>query len=61
MTELAFTLAAVPKGLTVAIEGPTIIVCGDRPVAAIPDPALANRICLLLNLHGLALTLEETT
>ncbi len=61
MTELAFTIATVPNGLTIAIDAPTVIVCGDRPVAAIPDPNLANRICLLLNLHGLALTLEETT
>ncbi len=61
MTDLAFKTSSIPKGITVVIEAPTVIVCGDRAVAAIPDPNLAKRICTLLNEFGLELGVEEAS
>ncbi len=62
MTALVFTVRPpLPAGMFIAIHPATVITCGTRDIAATYDPALANRITELLNEHGLALTLEETT
>lgn len=62
MTPLAFTVRPpLPAGMYIAIHPATVITCGHRDIAATYDPALAQRICLLLNEYGLELGVEETT
>ncbi len=61
MTPLVFTVRPpLPPGAFIAIHPATVITCGNRDIAATYDPALANRICLLLNEHGLELGIQET-
>lgn len=61
MTDLAFTVRPpLPAGMYIAITAATVIVCGTRDIAATYDPALAKRICLLLNEYGLELGVNDT-
>lgn len=52
-----FALRPVPRPMFLAVPGPAwALTLGDRFVAAIHDQAVAERICELINTHGLAAT-----